>query len=288
MITGLDHFVLICPDIEAGVAAYETIMGRAADWRSVNDDDGTETALFRVGNTALELMAPAGGRPGRDGPVGKRLRDILDSTGPGLASIAFATADIDQTHRALGRRGLAPSDITAGSSADTPTGQAMNWRRFRCDDQATAGIRTFVIADRSVGLPTQAPAPGDVANLDHIVINTPNPDRAAALYGARLGLRLALDRTAPEWNTRFLFFRTGGLTFEVVSRLDDTTAPTGEDTFYGLTWATDDIGAAHERLARAGLNVSEVRTGRKPGSEVFTLRDGHLGVPTLFIAHAAR
>ena len=43
----------------------------------------------------------------------------------------------------------------------------------------------------------------------------PDPERTAALYGARLGLDMKLDRTIAALGTRFLFFRTGGLVFEV-------------------------------------------------------------------------
>ena len=51
---------------------------------------------------------------------------------------------------------------------------------------------------------------------------------------------------------------------------------------------TDDLEAAHARLSQAGRDVSELRTGRKPGSRVFTVRDGTQNVPTLFIAHTPR
>ncbi len=283
MITRLDHIVLICPDIDAGHATYAALLGRPADWRSENAGDGTATALFRVANTALELIAPQGA-----GSVGERLHALIARDGPGLASLAFATGQIGEAHRLLGRRGLAPSDITEANATNAASGQTLSWQRFRLDDNATAGLRTFIISERSAALPWAEPAPGTVTALDHIVIGTPNPDRAAALYGARLGLNLALDRTAPEWKTRFLFFRVGGLTVEVVNRLGETHDPAGPDRFYGLTWETNDLHAAHARLAGAGLDVSEVRTGRKPGSEVFTVRDGTLGVPTLFIAHAPR
>ena len=129
---------------------------------------------------------------------------------------------------------------------------------------------------------------GAVSALDHIVINTPNPERAAATYGARLGLRFALDRTAEQWQTRFLFFRIGNLTLEVIHRLGDAQDTAGPDRLWGLTWAVEDLDAAHARLGDADRDISEIRDGRKPGSRVFTVRDGTQGVPTLFIDHAPR
>ncbi len=72
MITGLDHIVLVCPEIEIGVAAYTAILGAGPVWRS--RADGAATALFRVANTALELMAPCG-----EGAVGERLVEIIEN-----------------------------------------------------------------------------------------------------------------------------------------------------------------------------------------------------------------
>ena len=121
-----------------------------------------------------------------------------------------------------------------------------------------------------------------------LVINTPNPERAVANYGARLGLRFALDRTAEQWKTRFLFFRLGGLTLEIINRLGQDQDPNDPDFIWGLTWETDDLEAAHARLTASGHDLSEIRTGRKPGTTVFTVRDRTQDVPTLFIAHAKR
>ena len=53
--------------------------------------------------------------------------------------------------------------------------------------------------------------------MDHVVVSTPDPERAAALYGARLGLDMALDRSHPDWG-RLMFFRCGDLIVEVTHR----------------------------------------------------------------------
>jgi catechol 2,3-dioxygenase-like lactoylglutathione lyase family enzyme len=207
--------------------------------------------------------------------------------GPGLKSLAFGTDDIATAHHKLTRRGLMPEEVVEGASTSEIVRKTRKWSRFRCSDVQTAGVKTFIISPEASLPLADAPA-ASAKSLDHIVINTPNPDRALGLYGARLGLDLALDRTREEWKTRFLFFRTGGLTFEVIHRLGETHDPSAHDTIWGLTWEVDDLAAAHARLTEAGFDVSEQRTGRKPGSTVFTVRDGTLGVPTLFIAHSSR
>ncbi|MEM6410542.1 MAG: VOC family protein [Pseudomonadota bacterium] len=282
MITALDHFVLICPDLKAGADVYEALLGIPPDWVSA-EQDGAATALFRVQNTALELLAPAG-----DGPVGDRVREMLSTKGPQLTSLAFRSDEIETDHRSLVRRGFRPSDIVEGSSTHERTDERRIWKRFRGADDVCGGVKTFVLQHGEPPATKTEISADSVHALDHIVISTPNPDRAIAHYGARLGLDFRLDRTAQQWNTRFLFFRTGGLTFEVIHRLDQSPPPDSDDSIWGLTWAVDNLERAHARVSGLGVDVSEVRQGRKPGSQVFTVRDGTLGVPTLFIAHEPR
>jgi catechol 2,3-dioxygenase-like lactoylglutathione lyase family enzyme len=119
--------------------------------------------------------------------------------------------------------------------------------------------------------------------LDHVVINTANPDRALALYGARLGLDFRLDRSNPQWGSRLLFFRAGDAVVEIGSRLD---APVSDapDRLSGLAWRVADPQGARERIAAAGFDVSEVRKGRKPGTAVFTVRSGVAGAPSLILS----
>ncbi len=273
MITGLDHVVLITSALDAGIAAYASVLGRAPSWRA--SIDGAASAFFSLDNMALELRAPTG-----EGLSADAIRAALATQGEGLASLCFAVHDIDRAYRAFDRRGLRPEAICDGAGADGD--QRLSWKRLRANTEATHGIRQFFIA-RDQPLPrSQAVAAAPATALDHVVISTGAPDRAAGLYGARLGLDMALDRSNPDWDMRLMFFRCGDLIVEIAHRLSEATndAP---DTFYGLTWRTGDLDATHARLAAAGLNVSNIRTGRKPGSRVFSLKNGTLNVPTLFI-----
>ncbi|MEL7545209.1 MAG: VOC family protein [Pseudomonadota bacterium] len=274
MITALDHFVILCPDIDTGISDYTAIMGFEPAWRA--ETEGRSTALFVTDNTAIELMAPVG-----TGDMADRLRTLMDQ-GAHFASLAYRVDEFEESHRLMGRRGLAPDDIVPGQSKDLASGSERVWRRFRLNEDATAGVKSFVLEPTSVLPPGSGPV-GSVLKLDHLVVQTPNPDRAVALYGSRLGIRFALDRTAKEWDTRFLFFRIGDLSLEVVNRLSESQDPAGPDRLWGLTWTTDDIEAAHARLTALGRDLSEIRKGRKPGTRVFTLRDRTLNVPTLFI-----
>ncbi len=279
MITALDHMVLVCPDIKTAEADYYRLLGEDPVWRSETED--TASVVFAVGNTALELLAPQG-----EGEVADKLRKLIEE-GAGLTSLVFRSDALKEDHYALTRRGLLPGEMSDGESQHGDTGVARSWQRFRIPDKVMAGIKTFVVQPEEPFVAAH-PEPGSVSGLDHLVINTPNPERAVANYGARLGFRFALDRTAEQWNVRFLFFRIGGLTLEIIHRLNEDHDPQADDYIWGLTWETDDLEAAHNRLTREGFDISEIREGRKENTRVFTVRNGTQGVPTLFIAHTPR
>ena len=63
---------------------------------------------------------------------------------------------------------------------------------------------------------------------------------------------------------------------------------TAPDKPRGVCWRVADIDAARARLIEAGVDVSEARPGRKPGSKVMTVRTGTCGVPTLLMERTAR
>jgi catechol 2,3-dioxygenase-like lactoylglutathione lyase family enzyme len=175
----------------------------------------------------------------------------------GFVGLGFGSADPAETLRMLERRGLGPGGGDGVAITVTPIA-----------DPEPEAVRDDL-----------------VEALDHVVILSPNPDRAVALYGARLGLDFRLDRANPQWGTRLMFFRCGGAVLEVSA---DLKAPVsdGPDRITGLAWRVRNPRAAQRRLAAAGLDVSQVRPGRKPGTAVFTLRSGLEGAPALLIGPA--
>jgi len=275
MITALDHIVLLTDAIEAGVRTYQTLFGVAPAWRT--QSDGAASALFTLGNTSLELMAPSG-----DGAAGTRVRAALEKDGAGLASIALRVTDIARAHRRLENVGLRPEPIAEAESTDVTSGATLRWRRTRAATETTNGVRMFFLGFDGERPRSQATTQAPIIGLDHLVIATANPERAMALYGARLGLDMLRDLDRPDWNTRLTFFRCGELVFEVMQRLDRPVSDR-PDRLWGLSWRVADADAARARLAADGVDVSEVRNGRLPGTRVFTARSGTLGVPTLIV-----
>jgi catechol 2,3-dioxygenase-like lactoylglutathione lyase family enzyme len=281
MITGLDHVLIVCTSIDEAEHAYSALLGREPDWRST-DPGGTSTVIFQLDNTALEIMAPQGG-----GPLARRLHAMIEQDGAGLKSLIFASDNLADDRAAFDRRALKPDEIMPGESVDPYSGKARSWTRFRLDEQATHGVRMFALARKASDPLVYKPAAANaIAGLDHVVINTTNPERAVALFGARLGLRLALDRSNPDWDMRLMFFRVGGLTVELAHKISGGVG-NQPDKLWGLSWKAPDIEATHDRLMSANFSVTSIRAGRRAGTKVFTVRDGTMGVPTLVISAEA-
>jgi catechol 2,3-dioxygenase-like lactoylglutathione lyase family enzyme len=279
VITSLDHVVVLTGDIAAASAAYQKLFARAPAWQY--GGDGAHRVLFTLENTTLELVSPSG-----EGANADRIRAVLNAQGEGLASLCFRTGDIAKMHRRLDRLTLKPDPITEVESRDAITGATLSWTRTRAATETTRGVRLFFLErdkERPLSVRTTT---GSITAMDHVVVATPDPERAAALYGARLGLDMALDRSHPDWG-RLMFFRCGDLIVEVTHRPGKQEDPS-RDRLSGLCWRVSDIDATHARLSQAGVNVSEVRTGRKPGTRVMTVRSGTCGVPTLLVQPSAK
>ena len=279
MITGLDHIVALVSDIGAAKAAYQTLLARAPAWQ--NSGEGADRVLFTLDNMTIELMAPSGFSATAD-----RMRALLEDQEGVLAILCFRVADIGKMHRRLERVALRPDPVVEVESSDAVSDAVLHWKRTRAATELTRGVRMFFLEladERPKSVATDI-APIDA--LDHVVITTEDSERAAALYGARLGLDLALDRSHQDWG-QLMFFRCGDLIVEVVRRPvagGDLT----HDRLWGLSWRVADIDATRARLIAAGLDVSEVRNGRKPGTRIMTVRNGTCGIQTVLLERSPK
>lgn len=282
MITGLDHIALAVRDLDAAVDGYRRLLGLEPNW--LGGDGGARHAWFQLPNMALDVISPLG-----EGAFGQTIARHLDEHGEGIWALAFTADDIEATVALLGRRGLpAPAPHPVRSTHDD--GRKRYWTTTSLDPAATGGINILLAApprDGVAWLLSEPTGPGAISQLDHVVIQTPNPDRALAVYGAKLGLDLRLDRSNPDWKVRQLFFRCADSVVEFAAGLDRQVAD-APDRFGGLAWQAADIDAAHARIASAGFDVSDVKTGRKPGTRVFTIRSGVASAPSIVISQGQR
>ena len=136
---------------------------------------------------------------------------------------------------------------------------------------------------------TSAPLPVEVGvrapgiAIDHVVVQTPDADRAIRLWRDEIGLRLALDRVFPERGLRLVFFRSGGMTLEFAAAFPPAADATAGDVFHAVSYRVADLQACRARLVAAGVDVSPIRPGMKPGTSVATVRSRTGGVPTLLL-----
>jgi catechol 2,3-dioxygenase-like lactoylglutathione lyase family enzyme len=163
MISGLHHIAVAVPSVDAAAQAYELLLGR----RAAQDERGAP--VFRLGNVRLMLHASEG-------------------RAEGLSSLTFAVDDMGKAERLLAQRALPARQTNDGVLQIAP--------------EATHGV-PMALCVRSEAVATspleQSEEPAAVAGLDHVVIRSPNPERAIALYAGRLGLSLRLDRAEPAW-----------------------------------------------------------------------------------------
>jgi catechol 2,3-dioxygenase-like lactoylglutathione lyase family enzyme len=242
MITGIDHIALEVANIPQALEDYSAVLGRP---RAASDD------RLQLDNLALQFRLPS---------------EAGAADAPAQLRLVLAAADVAATAHRLTRRAL-PGTLLAEGDV------------FEIDTAVTHGVAIGVTKAAEL---TQNDPSHDIAGLDHVVVSTPDPERAVALYGGRLGLDLRLDRTNPEHNNRLLFFVCGGLVVEISHNTKKGVAD-GPDRIFGLAWRARDIDRARARMAAQGIDVSEIRTGRRAGTRVFTVRNRTAGVPTLII-----
>ena len=230
--------------------------------------------------TALDHVTLGGSAAVYETLLGRRATDGRLRTGnvglafsggaSGLHSMTFATGDVGKAATLLERRAAA---MTLDGDAIALTGN---------------GVAISVAAKGSdPPSPFTADEAACVSSLDHVVVRTPNPERAIAFYAGRLGLDLRLDRSNPAWGARLLFFRCGDLVVEIAHDLNKGVSD-APDRLWGLSWRTPDIAKCNARLKTAGIDVSEPRDGRRPGSQVFTVKSHTAEVPTLVIGGIGR
>jgi catechol 2,3-dioxygenase-like lactoylglutathione lyase family enzyme len=284
MITALDHIALAVSQLDPAVEAYQRLLGREPNW--IGGDGGARHAWFQLENMALDVITPHG-----EGAFGDIIRDHLHQHGEGVWAVAFTVDDAASAQRLAERRGLRTS-LPGPTRSTHLDGRKRYWTTAAIEARDTAGVRILLVDPPRSGEPWPlsavigAPASA-VQALDHLVIHTPDPERALAIYGAKLGLDLRLDRVTPAWGVRQLFFRCGDAVVEFAAAID---APrSGEDDRVGgLAWRVGDAAATKARLQAVEFEVSPVRQGRKPGSMVLTVRAGVVGAPALLIAQEPR
>jgi len=278
MPTSIDHIIITVPDLASATADYSQLLGRSPSWRGAHPDYGTANTLFKLENAYIELLAVQG-----EGMAADIVTANLESRGSSLGGIVVGTDNATDFINHARDKGLAASDPIPGQGVDEITGAARHWHNIFWDPAAARGVFSFCIEhDGASSLPEATPTgESPITAVDHIVVRTRSADAAKRFYGDQLGIRLALEQHVPDWGGTQLFFRASSMSIEVIA---SEKAPE-EDDLWGLAFKTASLDTTHQRLVNEGIDVSEIRDGRKPGTRVCTVKSHTLEVPTLLIEH---
>lgn len=256
-ITGLDHLTLNVQSLETSIADYAQLLGRPAHWRGLLSN--TSAAVFQLSNLLLYLR---------------------ESAGPeGLNEVCFRVDNADRMHRRLQRLGVDLKEQRSDPLCDVPDIGAAD-SIVATDMDATRGLSFSFVARKDGAKPARE---DNIYALDHLVIESSDATATAFLLAAQLGLDMRADISRPQWGARLLFFRCGDLIVEVMQKLEEQPQIAAQDHFYGLSWRCKNAADTHRQLTASHFDISDLRDGRKPGTQVFTVRDRTSGVPTLVL-----
>ena len=278
MIKSIDHILVAVKDLEKAVRDYSLVFGFGPTWQGNHPSLGTKNALFPLENMYLELIAIDD-----EGPLAKTVNEHLKKNGESIFGLALETDNIELAKNELSASFNTDLEISDGKGVNNISKDERHWRNIFIPNKFSRGIFTLLIQHTKGNLPEHDISDeSNISRMDHVVINSNDPDGLVDLYGDKYGIRLALDQFVEKWGGRMLFFRTDHTTIEAIGIKKDGPA---EDSLWGLAWTTKNIKKTHKRLVDAGVNVTDIKDGRKPKTLVATIKSHCADVPTLLIEH---
>ncbi len=278
MIKSIDHILVAVKDLEKAVRDYSLVFGFGPTWQGNHPSLGTKNALFPLENMYLELIAIDD-----EGPLAKTVNEHLKKKGESIFGLALETDNIELAKNELSASFNTDLEISDGKGVNNISKDERHWRNIFIPNKFSRGIFTLLIQHTKGNLPEHDISDeSNISRMDHVVINSNDPDGLVDLYGDKYGIRLALDQFVEKWGGRMLFFRTDHTTIEAIGIKKDGPA---EDSLWGLAWTTRNIKKTHKRLVDAGVNVTDIKDGRKPKTLVATIKSHCADVPTLLIEH---
>lgn len=98
MFDRVDHVGIAVNDLDAAIAFYERTFGVKLAHREVVSEQGVEEAMFRVGESWIQLLQPTG----PDTPVGK----FVAKRGEGVHHVGYGVSDLKAVLEHLKAEGI--------------------------------------------------------------------------------------------------------------------------------------------------------------------------------------
>jgi methylmalonyl-CoA/ethylmalonyl-CoA epimerase len=100
--TAIDHVGVAVADLEAAIERYRMVFGAEPAHREAIESDGVDEALFAVGGSFVQLLAPTG----PDTPVGR----FLERRGEGIHHVGYRVPDVAAALEHLRAHGMELAD----------------------------------------------------------------------------------------------------------------------------------------------------------------------------------
>jgi len=180
MLKGIDHIVIVVPDLEAAIASYGELGFTVV--RGGKHNIGTHNALVAFGDGSyLELiafLAPVAGHP---------WYDAMSKSG-GLVDLCAQSDDLAGAVAAYRRAGISITDPNA-MTRDRPDGYRLKWV-LAIPNAPFNGSLPFLIKDetpRDERVPRERSHRNGVTGLAELVVAVPDASKVAGWYRVILG-----------------------------------------------------------------------------------------------------
>jgi hypothetical protein len=182
----LDHILLGCTDLDAGIDYVYQRTGVRAAPGGVHPGAGTKNALLSLGTSRYwEIIAPDPLQPASTDP-----RSLASLKGPALVGWAIHRHDLDEFAARLRHAGIECAGPNPGSRS-RPDGTTLRWKSLTLMDDR--GVLPFFIEWDPRSLHPSADAPPG-CRLSDLRIDAPDPGALQAL-AAKLELDVQIRRS---------------------------------------------------------------------------------------------
>ncbi len=247
-----------CPDLKSAVFQYRRLFSVEPCWSGVLADNETKSVWFKLENTVIELLQSSNLESNR------------------ITGLVLAVCEGESEGESIGLEPCFSDNVTYKSPAFS-----FNEAAYKLPKDESLGLNISIVPEKDIQHFENIAVPKQLPSVDHLVLRASAGDACVELFSGRLGVRLALDQTVPEWGGRMLFFRAGKMTLEVIVPTDTI----GKNYFWGLAYTSTDLQAFRQSSELQNINLSALRVGRKPNTQVVSLKSHHLDIPTLIIEH---